>query len=392
MKKNFFIFGLMATAMVAASCSKSDDNNEPLTMPEGTDDPRVTIVETDANYSDYRNTWCKYAVAVSGRLKTDAETLYKAWDESLEGGDAYKTTFKEAKGDFNGSFNSCIEQIIDGCIDIANEVGESKIGDPRDKWENGKYTEAVYAVESWYSYHSIEDYANNIRSIRNAFNCTYDNQQGSHNLAAYLNAKGEAELAATVNSRIGGAILAIESMAAPFRNHIGNPSVLVAVNACNSLKEVLNTLKSKVEHIDDLEGLKAIVEDYVDVVVLPTYKDLAEKNAALHASVQTLSASTSNAAFEAAANAWMEARGPWETSEAFLFGPVSKLGLDPNMDSWPLDQDAIKNVLSSGNFGSLDWSGEFDEENEAIANAQNIRGFHTLEFLLFKNGRPRTIN
>lgn len=27
---------------------------------------------------------------------------------------------------------------------------------------------------------------------------------------------------------------------------------------------------------------------------------------------------------------------------------------------------------------------------EEIAEAQSIRGFHTLEFLLFKNGQPRT--
>ena len=38
---------------------------------------------------------------------------------------------------------------------------------------------------------------------------------------------------------------------------------------------------------------------------------------------------------------------PWEQSEAFLFGPVDILGLDPNMDSWPLDQVAIVNILNS---------------------------------------------
>ena len=47
----------------------------------------------------------------------------------------------------------CIEQIIDGCVDIASEVGETKIGDPLDKYNAGKVTEALYAVESWYSWH-----------------------------------------------------------------------------------------------------------------------------------------------------------------------------------------------------------------------------------------------
>ena len=47
-----------------------------------------------------------------------------------------------------------------------------------------------------------------------------------------------------------------------------------------------------------------------------------------------------NLAFKAAALLWITAREPWETSEAFLFGPVADKGLDPNMDSWPLDVDA----------------------------------------------------
>ena len=393
MKKNIFLLGLMAIALTAASCS-GDNNEENIntpednTMPEGTAD--VTINETDANYADYATNWCNYAAAVSSRLKDDAATLYKAWNEGLNGEEAYKTTFKEAKGAYR-SPNNCIEQIIDGCIDIANEVGESKIGDPRDKWENGKYTEAVYAVESWYSYHSIQDYSNNIRSIQNAFNCTYKGRQGSHSIAAYLIANGQTELASQVNSRINAAITAIEGMAAPFRSHIGNPSVLTAMEACNNLKDILKTLKAKVESFEGEAELKAIVADYVDVVVLPTYKDLKEANAALHLAVQNLAANPSNATFETAAMAWMAARSPWEMSEAFLFGPVDELGLDPNMDSWPLDQDAIKNVLASGDFSGLDWSGDFDEENEGIAEAQSIRGFHTLEFLLFKNGEPRKI-
>ena len=196
------------------------------------------------------------------------------------------------------------------------------------------------------------------------------------------------------------AIVAIEGMAAPFRNHIGNPTVLTAMEACDRLKSVLRTLKAEVENFDNEEELRNIVADYVDVVVLPTYRDLATANANLHNAVQQLKSNPSTSTFEAAAKAWMAARQPWESSEAFLFGPVDELGLDPNMDSWPLDQDAIKNVLSSGDFSGMEWDGEFEGEDEngnmskhaeEIAEAQSIRGFHTLEFLLFKNGQPRTV-
>ncbi|MBO5026683.1 MAG: peptidase M75, partial [Bacteroidaceae bacterium] len=65
------------------------------------------------------------------------------------------------------------------------------------------------------------------------------------------------------------------------------------------------------------------------------------------------------------------------------------LGLDPNMDSWPLDQEAIKNLLNSGEFDDLNWiDGDSDDKVEA---AQNLRGYHTLEFLLFKEGEPRKV-
>lgn len=386
MKKTNIILGILAIGLVATACSKSEIVDPETTIPEGTAD--ITIVESDANFADYKSNWCNYAAAVSALLEKDAQTLYKAWKEGVNGGEAYQTTFKQAQGAYT-SANSCIEQIIDGCIDIANEVGENKIGDPRDKWENGKYTEAVYAVESWYSYHSIQDYSNNIRSIHNAFNCTYNSAAGAHSIAAYLKANGQADFAQQVNAAIASAITCIEGMAAPFRNHIGNPSVITAINACTELKNILRTLKAKVEGFEDEALLEAIVADYVDIVVLPTYKNLADANSALHTAVRALATSPSNTNFELAAAAWLAAREPWEMSEAFLFGPVDELGLDPNMDSWPLDQDAIKNVLASGDFSSLGW--DSDDKAEDVEAAQNIRGFHTLEFLLFKNGQPRTI-
>ena len=141
--------------------------------------------------------------------------------------------------------------------------------------------------------------------------------------------------------------------------------------------------------ITDAE-MDSVVSGFVNKVVLPTYKDLKEKNTALCAAVQNFYNTPSDATFEAACEAWLVARMPWEQSEAFLFGPVDILGLDPNMDSWPLDQVAIVNILNSGNFDDLNWE-DGDSEDE-ISSSQEVRGFHTLEFLLFKDGNPRTVS
>lgn len=163
---------------------------------------------------------------------------------------------------------------------------------------------------------------------------------------------------------------------------------LCAFTACSSDD---NKKEEKKVEILDAE-YDAIINQYVDAVVLPTYNDLKTKNTALYNAVVDFGNAPSDANFQAVCNAWLTAREPWESSEAFLFGPVADYGLDPNMDSWPLDQEAIVKLLESQQWNEMDWTGDYDEDDEAIAAAQNVRGFHTLEFLAFKDGKARTLN
>ena len=164
------------------------------------------------------------------------------------------------------------------------------------------------------------------------------------------------------------------------------------MDACATLGEDLETLQALVADNLTEDECQAIVNQFVDGVALPTYSALKSKVEALYAAVQTLKSNPTNDNFEAAAEAWLAARQPWESSEAFLFGPVAELGLDPNMDSWPLDAVGIYNLLQSQNWSEMSWTGDYDEESEAIEAAQSLRGFHTLEFLIFKDGQPRKAN
>ena len=286
----------------------------------------------------------------------------------------------------------CVEQIIDGCMDIANEVGNAKIGDPYDLYHHGQVEQALYAVESWYSWHSIDDYTNNIRSIRNAYYGTRDGKVASSSLATLISG-ANATLDQDVRNAIQRAIDAIQAIPAPFRNNIGAPEVSTAMEVCNELEEVLGNLKGYIQRNEAVNAdavLQPILNNYVNNVVLPTYSDLLKANTSLYQAAQAFQKNPSNAAFEACCEAWFSARAPWETSEAFLFGPVDALGLDPNMDSWPLDQEAIANILNSGKFDQLTWSdGDSDDDIEAV---QSVRGFHTMEFLIFKDGKARTLN
>jgi len=299
---------------------------------------------------------------------------------------------KEGEEDEVQSALVCVEQIIDGCMDIANEVGNAKIGDPYDLYHHGQVEQALYAVESWYSWHSIDDYTNNIHSIRNAYYGTRDGKVASSSLATLISG-ANATLDQDVRNSIQRAIDAIQAIPAPFRNNIGAPEVSTAMEVCNELEEVLGNLKGYIQRNEAVNAdavLQPILNNYVNNVVLPTYSDLLKANTSLYQAAQAFQKNPSNAAFEACCEAWFSARAPWETSEAFLFGPVDALGLDPNMDSWPLDQEAIANILNSGKFDQLTWSdGDSDDDIEAV---QSVRGFHTMEFLIFKDGQARTLN
>lgn len=391
--KNFFhaaalMLGLACTGFMAAACSDDDNNGGN----GDTDFDQAANLDYTAENSA---NWLAYSVRVANLLEQDATSLYDAWETSYDGGAPFKEIFKAHDGRQSYSnVMDCITTIIDKCQEITDEVGNEKIGDPYRKWMAGQQTEALYAVESWYSFHSRDDYANNIRSIRNSYFNSMDSTICDHSLYRLMERVDPA-----LNTQIAQAIEdtknAILAIPQPFRNHIGDDMVPPAQDACTALGNLFNTsLRSAITtaYQNGTVGeadLQAVVEAYVDNVVLPTYKDLKEKNALLRQAVQALAGTPSNEAFESACDAWIVARQPWEQSEAFLFGPVDAMGLDPNMDSWPLDQVAIVNILNSGDFSNLEWN-EGDSEDQ-ITSTQEIRGFHTLEFLLFKNGNPRTV-
>ncbi|MDE6135783.1 MAG: peptidase M75, partial [Muribaculaceae bacterium] len=265
-----------------------------------------------------------------------------------------------------------------------------KFGDAYDLYISGQTQRALYAVESWYSWHSREDYANNIRSIRNSYFGSLDGSVSPNSLSALI-AAGDPALDSQVKAAIEEASDAILAIPQPFRNNINSAEARAAMSACADLEEIFSvSLHAAIQKLAADPNLQNVVDNYVDNVVVPTYSDLALKNEKLYQTVLAFREKPSDDAFAAACQAWLVAREPWECSEAFLFGPVDALGLDPNMDSWPLDQDAIVQILNSGNYDDLDWSDSDDDDR--IEAVQSVRGFHTLEFLLFKDGQPRKIN
>lgn len=408
MKKTFILGAALAAAcaFTTTTFTSCDNNDDPVVNPDKTQD------DADLDYSASNATaWGNYMKNVAALLKSDAEKLYSQWAESYENagvntGEPYATLFKkhDSKSGYS-NVKSCAQEVVEKMAEIANEVGSSKIGDPYAKWTSGKQTEALYAVESWYSWHSRDDYTNNIKSIANAYYGKLNGSETNMAEASMAKALEGTAIDRTVRKQIADAQAAIQNITQPFRNHIGSTEAQQAMEACAalqaSLSEVTNddneveagaaavNLRDAVLKLDEAT-LQAIINNYVDNVVVPTYKNLKDQNTILYQTVNAFVANPSNDGFEACATAWMNARQPWETSEAFLFGPVATFGLDPNMDSWPLDQTAIVDIMKSQKWNSLVW--EDGDDDAKVESAQNVRGFHTLEFLIFKNGQPRTIS
>ena len=408
MKKTFILGAALAAAcaFTTTTFTSCDNNDDPVVNPDKTQD------DADLDYSASNATaWGNYMKNVAALLKSDAEKLYSQWAESYENagvntGEPYATLFKnhDSRSGYS-DVKSCAQEVVEKMAEIANEVGSSKIGDPYAKWTSGKQTEALYAVESWYSWHSRDDYTNNIKSIANAYYGKLNGSESNMAEASMAKALEGTAIDRTIRKQIADAQAAIQGITQPFRNHIGSTEAQQAMEACAALQASLSEVTNDEDEVEagaaavnlrdavlklDEATLQAIINNYVDNVVVPTYKNLKEQNTILYQTVNAFVANPSNDGFEACATAWMNARQPWETSEAFLFGPVATFGLDPNMDSWPLDQTAIVDIMKSQKWNSLVWADGDDDAK--VESAQNVRGFHTLEFLIFKNGQPRTIS
>ncbi len=138
----------------------------------------------------------------------------------LAGNTAYKTQI------------DAMIQILQGASDISDEVGNTKITDPVNSGN-------VLDVESWYSWNSIADFTDNLRSVRNAYYGSLDGTENSNSLAAYLR-KNNAEVDTKLRSTIDNAINTVAAMPAPFRNHLTKTETQAAVDACNKCMEALD--------------------------------------------------------------------------------------------------------------------------------------------------------
>lgn len=123
------------------------------------------------------------------------------------------------------------------------------------------------------------------------------------------------------------------------------------------------------------------LKDFTNNTVVATYADMKTKSATLYHYIQSFEVSGSQVDIDSACSAWRATRVPWEQSESFLFGPAETNSLDPLLDSWPLDKAQLDQVLASSQNITTDY----------VRNGLGavLRGFHTIEYLLFSEGKAK---
>ncbi len=171
---------------------------------------------------------------------------------------------------------------------------------------------------------------------------------------------------------------------------------LAAASAALCLAAVSCDKKNDLGGLSDSEKeMKNIVEQYVPGVVYATYGDLAKETgelydllaAAAEGGVKTLT----QAQLDAICAKFLQARQSWEESEAFLYGAASDFGIDPHIDTWPLDVDGLATELSNAEKVEA-LRGEDGIAYAAAKLGQELLGFHGIEFVIFRDGKNRTVS
>lgn len=156
---------------------------------------------------------------------------------------------------------------------------------------------------------------------------------------------------------------------------------------------------------DKEAALQKVAAPYVKNTVVPTYSAMADAGLELLANTQAIldkvekGEGYTDLIVAADAN-WRKMRKHWEQSEAFLYGPASAHNIDPHIDSWPLDFNAMNALLNN-----QEQMAQIEEEGGAYVGDKlgyALKGFHACEYLLFESeivdgravgtGRPHAAN
>jgi len=133
----------------------------------------------------------------------------------------------------------------------------------------------------------------------------------------------------------------------------------------------------------DLSTLKKnILSDIASTVCSASYTEMNNRAIVLENAVIAFQTTTNPANLEACRLAWKSVRYTWETTEGWLFGPISANNIDPRIDTWPVDFNSIDSVLNT----TIVFTEAYIDNLEDA-----LKGFHPVEYFLWGSAGTKTV-
>ena len=136
---------------------------------------------------------------------------------------------------------------------------------------------------------------------------------------------------------------------------------------------------------DKEEALQKVMAPYVNNTVLATYQGMADEGQTLLEQCEQIlnkveKGEDYSALMKDAQTSWRAMRKFWEQSESFLYCPAEQQSIDPRVDSWPLDFNAMNALLNDEKRMA-----EIEQHRGSVVGKLDyaLKGFHAAEYLLF---------
>ena len=181
--------------------------------------------------ADFTTREKEYLIALCSNLKNLTAQLAQGWNPSITGNYSEQIANAGNSGSLYATKRAAFEEMVNAMVGICDEVANGKIQEPLAAMDPS-------LEESPFSFNSITDFTNNIKSVQNVYLGKFTSDgRGLEDIVRTSNLS----LDGTIKSKINAAISALNGITVPFGQAIISQPVQVgnAQNAINDLKDVL---------------------------------------------------------------------------------------------------------------------------------------------------------
>jgi putative iron-regulated protein len=149
--------------------------------------------------------------------------------------------------------------------------------------------------------------------------------------------------------------------------------VLLSITACHKAEN--NTTTTNNTNTTPPTSAQ-VIADFCTHVAAPDYNDMYNNAITFQNAEATFYANPNDNDLNTMRTSWKAMRAAYEAAEGFLIGPISTQDLDPDIDTWPVEQNELDSILN----GSQTLDAAYINGNTVPS---SLKGFHPIEYLIF---------